>query len=154
MTDGSIIYTAGGDELKAFNVKDGLAVKSAARLGVKTAIIPGRNSQVVARRAKELEVAYLYQGVKDKQECLGLIMAKEKIAFTQVAAIGDDLNDAKMLQKAGLSATPGDGSAQVKQIVDLVLQNAGGRGAVREFIEYILKRDNLYEAFVNQWLCD
>ena len=152
LTDGSIIYTAEGDELKAFNVKDGLAVKSAARLGIKTAIITGRNSKVVARRAKEFEVAHLYQGIKQKQECLDAIVAKEGLEYAQVAAIGDDLNDAKMLQKAGLSATPADGSTQVKQLVDLVLQNGGGQGALREFIEYIFKRDNLYEVFLDQWL--
>ncbi|MGM0533219.1 MAG: KdsC family phosphatase [Campylobacterota bacterium] len=152
MTDGSIIYTSGGLETKAFNVKDGLAIKSVRRLGLQTAIITGRDSEVVARRAKELEIDHLYQGVKEKQDTLASVLKQQNLTWDEVAAIGDDLNDAAMLQKAGLSATPADGSVQVRGMVDLVLQNAGGRGAVREFIEYILRRQNMYEAFVNEWL--
>jgi 3-deoxy-D-manno-octulosonate 8-phosphate phosphatase (KDO 8-P phosphatase) len=152
LTNGQIIYTNSGEEIKAFNVKDGLAIKNAKKLGFKTAIITGRNSAIVEKRAKELEITYLFQGVKDKFTCLESIINDLGISMQNVAAIGDDLNDLKMLKACGLSATPGDGSRFVAKEVDLVLKNKGGEGAAREFVEYIFERHNLQEAFVDGWL--
>lgn len=101
LTDGSIIYGSNSDEYKAFNVKDGLAIASWARLGFKTAIITGRNSKVVERRANELCITHLYQGVKDKKSLLEKILKEENLTWENVAAIGDDLNDFGMLQSVG-----------------------------------------------------
>ncbi len=152
LTDGSIIYTSNGDEIKAFNVKDGLAIASWIRLGKKAAIITGRNSPVVEKRAKELKISHLYQGVKDKKAKLDEIVRQEKLSYENVAVIGDDLNDYGMLKEAGISFTPSDGSTYIKNIVNVVLTKKGGEGAVREMIEYIIKKDNLEEEFLKLWV--
>ena len=152
LTNGQIIYTDEGLELKAFNVKDGLAIKSAQKLGYKTAIITGRQSQIVARRAKELEVDFVFQGIKNKTAQLKTIMQQLAIGYENVAAIGDDMNDLKMLRSCAVSATPNDGSALVQRYVTKVLQAKGGEGAVREFIEDIFVQEDRLQDFIDMWL--
>lgn len=152
LTNGQIIYTNSGEELKAFNVKDGLAIKNAAKLGIKVAIITGRKSAIVEKRAQELEVEYLFQGVKNKLQCLEEIIQKMEIELKNVAALGDDLNDLKMLKQCGLSASPNDGSIYVVKEVDIRLNQKGGEGAAREFIEYIFKVNGLEKQFIDSWL--
>ncbi len=152
LTNGLISYTVNGDEIKSFNVKDGLAIASWIRMGKKAAIITGRISSIVTRRARELNVTYLYQNVKDKKAKLEEIVKKENISFSEVAVIGDDLNDYKMLKEAGLSFTPADGSSYIKNIANIVLSKKGGEGAIREMIEYIIKKDNLEEEFLKLWV--
>ena len=152
LTNGSISYTVNGDEIKSFNVKDGLAIASWIRMGKKAAIITGRISSIVTRRARELNVTYLYQNVKDKKAKLEEIVKKENISFSEVAVIGDDLNDYKILKEAGLSFTPADGSSYIKNIANVILSKKGGEGAVREMIEYIIKKENLEEEFLKLWV--
>ncbi len=152
MTNGSIIYTNEGEEIKAFNVKDGLAISSWIKLGKKAAIITGRRSAIVTKRANELKIPHLYQGVKDKKAKLDEIVKKEGLSYENVAVIGDDLNDYGMLKEAGISFTPSDGSNYIKNIVNVVLTKKGGEGAVREMIEYIIKKDNLEEEFLKLWV--
>jgi 3-deoxy-D-manno-octulosonate 8-phosphate phosphatase (KDO 8-P phosphatase) len=107
LTDGKITYTNSGEEVKSFDVADGLAIAVwTKKFGKKAGIITGRNSLIVEKRAKELGITYLYQGIKNKQEVLENILEKENLSWSQVAAIGDDLNDYNMLKKAGLSFTP------------------------------------------------
>jgi len=151
LTDGSIIYTVSGDEIKSFNVKDGLAVATWIRMGKKAAIITGRESNIVARRAKELGITHLYQGVNNKQKVLEQILKEENLKYESVAAIGDDLNDFSMLKKIGWSFTPHDGSDFIKEIVDTVLEKDGGYGAVREMVEKILQKENKVEEFLRLW---
>ncbi len=142
MTDGKIIYTSNGDEIKNFDVKDGLAIASwIKKLNKKVAIITGRKSELVLRRASELGVMYIYQGVDNKDEILNDILIKENITWDEVAAIGDDLNDYKMLNKVGLSFAVNDAVNEIQDLVDVICHSKGGYGAVREMIEYILKRD-------------
>ncbi len=152
LTNGSIHYTVNGDEIKSFNVKDGLAIASWIRMGKKAAIITGRVSSIVTRRAKELNITHLYQNVKNKKEKLLEIAKIENISLDEIAVIGDDLNDYGMLKEAGLSFTPSDGSNYIKNIVNVVLNKKGGEGAVREMIEYILKKENLEEEFLKLWV--
>ncbi len=140
LTDGGITYSVNGDELKTFNVKDGLAIASCKHLGIKTAIITGRRSTVVERRAKELGIDYLIQNSKDKITHLKEILEKENILLENVAAIGDDLNDLKVLKSVGLSFCPKNAVETIQQDVDVILSKNGGDGAVREMLEYILKR--------------
>ena len=107
LTDGKITYLNNGEETKSFDVRDGLAIAVWTKsFGKKAAIITGRNSSIVEKRAKELNITYLYQGIKNKQEILEEILKKEGLSWSQVAAIGDDLNDYNMLKKVGLSFTP------------------------------------------------
>ncbi len=153
LTDGGITYSNSGDELKTFDVADGLAIATwTKKLGKKAAIITGRNSLIVERRAKDLKIEHLYQGVHNKDEVLENILREEGISWNQVAAIGDDLNDFKMLKKAGLSFTPANGSKYIKEIVNVECKAHGGNGAVREMVEYIVKEDGIEEDFINAWL--
>ena len=153
LTDGGITYTNSGDELKTFDVSDGLAIATwTKKLGRKAAIITGRNSLIVERRAKDLNIEHLYQGVDNKDEVLESILKKEDISWNEVAVIGDDLNDFRMLKKAAISFTPQNGSKYIKKIVNVQCQAKGGHGAVREMIEYIIKEDGIEEDFINAWL--
>ena len=151
MTDSRITYSENGDEIKAFNVKDGLAIVSWMRLGKKVAIITGRSSKIVERRANELGIEYFYQGCDDKLTKLKELIEKLDITMENVAAIGDDLNDYKMLEAAGVSFVPRDASSYVDKIASVVLTRKGGNGAVREMIEYLLKNERLEEKFLNLW---
>jgi len=151
MTDGRIVYTNSGDELKSFNVKDGFAIVAWKRLGKKVAIITGRTSKIVEIRAKELGVDYLFQRVKRKDEKLLELSKLSGIALEKIAAIGDDLNDYRLLKLAGLSFMPQDGVEEIKEVVDVILQKRGGEGAVREMIEYILKREGLFDQYLDYW---
>lgn len=153
LTDGKITYTNNGDEIKSFDVADGLAIAVwTKKFGKKAAIITGRKSALVERRAKELGISHLYQGIHNKDEVLESILKEEGLEWNQVAAIGDDLNDYKMLKKAGLSFTPANGTSYLKEFVNVVCENKGGEGAVREMMEYIFKEDGLEEDFVNAWV--
>lgn len=153
LTDGKITYTNSGDELKSFDVADGLAIATwTKKLGKKVAIITGRTSKIVEKRASDLQIKYLYQNIHNKDEVLAEILKKEGLSWNQIAAIGDDLNDFKMLKKAGLSFTPSNGTHYLKDFVDVICKNSGGNGAIREMIEYIVKKDNIEQEFINSWL--
>ena len=158
MTDGSLIYSQNSEEstveTKAFNVKDGLGISTWIKLGNQVAIITGRNSKIMHRRAKELGIQHLHQGIKDKDRVLKEIVNSLGISFDNVAAIGDDLNDFNMLNLVKRSFTPNDGVQEIKEIVDTVLSCNGGSGAVREMIDTLLKENNQTEAFKAVWMID
>lgn len=151
MSDGKIIYTADGLELKNFNVKDGFAIKEWVRMGHYAAIITGRNSTIVEHRAKELDIAYLYQGVKDKRSVAIQMCAELGIESHEVAVIGDDLNDYLLLQWAGQAYTPNDGSDYIKTFAH-VLERSGGDACVREMIEKVIRRNGEEEKFLSRWM--
>lgn len=151
MTNSHITYSETGDEIKSFNVKDGLAIASWRRLGKQVAIITGRSSAIVARRAKELRIEHFYQGADNKREVLEKLLEKLGIEMSNVAAIGDDLNDLSMLKAAGLSFVPSDASSYVDRIADVVLTKKGGDGAVREMIEYLIKKERMEEKYLALW---
>ncbi|ACZ11700.1 KdsC family phosphatase [Sulfurospirillum deleyianum] len=152
LTDGGITYgNSDTEEFKTFHVKDGFGIVSWMKLGRKSAIITGRHSRVVERRAKELGISYLFQDVKDKKAVLQHILEQEGLGFENVAAIGDDLNDLALLEAVGLSFAPVDAVSIVQECVDVVLSRAGGKAVVREMIDYVVEKENLSEAFVNLW---
>jgi len=152
MTDGGIIYTAEGDEIKSFNVKDGFAIANWIALGRSAAIITGRRSKIVERRAEELGIGHLYQGVKDKLAVLESICEELGITTKQSAVIGDDLNDYRMLKACGHSFVPADAMHHVVEIADTVLSRKGGDGAVREMIELLILKEGLEEEYLSRWL--
>ncbi|RXJ60077.1 KdsC family phosphatase [Candidatus Marinarcus aquaticus] len=153
LTNGQITYTNSGDELKSFDVKDGMAIATWTKVfGKKAAIITGRTSIIVEKRAQDLKIEHLYQGVHNKEEVLEEILKQEKLSWNQVAAIGDDLNDYKMLKKAGLSFAPADASHYIKDIVNVICSQKGGEGAIREMLEYIFKEYDLEEEFLSRWV--
>ncbi len=151
MTDSHITYSEAGDEIKSFNVKDGLAIASWRKLGKQVAIITGRSSKIVARRAKELRIEYFYQGVENKLEVLQQLLVKLDLSMENVAAIGDDLNDLRMLQAVAVSFVPRDASAYVEKIATVILSKRGGEGAVREMIEYLIVKEGLEEKYLELW---
>ncbi len=151
MTDSRITYSETGDEIKSFNVKDGLAIASWRRLGKQVAIITGRSSKIVARRAEELRIEHFYQGVENKHAVLESLLKKLELRMENVAAIGDDLNDISMLRAAQLSFVPQDASAYVDKIADVILTKRGGDGAVREMIEYLIKKEGLEKQYLALW---
>lgn len=151
MTDSRITYSEKGDEIKSFNVKDGLAIASWRKLGKQVAIITGRSSDIVARRAKELRIEHFYQGIHNKKEVLESLLEKLDLTMENVAAIGDDLNDLQMLKAAEVSFVPRDASAYVDKIATVVLSKRGGDGAVREMIEHLIIKEGLEEKYLELW---
>lgn len=151
MTEGKIIYTSDGIEMKNFNVKDGFAIKEWMKLGHHAAIITGRNSPIVAHRAKELDILHVYQGVKDKRAVVELLCNELGIGSDETAAIGDDLNDYRLLQWVGSPYTPADGSDYLKSFTH-VLERRGGDACVREMIEKVIKSNGEEEKFLSLWV--
>ena len=151
MTNSHITYSETGDEIKSFNVKDGLAIASWRKLGKQVAIITGRSSSIVARRAKELRIEHFYQGVDNKKEVLEDLLDKLELTMENVAAIGDDLNDLQMLRSAKISFVPRDASAYVDKIATVVLSKRGGDGAVREMIEHLIIKEGLEKKYLDLW---
>ncbi len=152
MTDGKITYTQNRDEIKSFCVKDGLAISSWIKLGKSVAIITGRESKIVERRARELGIKYFYQGVHNKQEVLEELLNRLNLSIESVASIGDDLNDYNLLKVSKLSFVPNNASPYVKEIASIILSKNGGDGAVREMIEYLIELENLKEEYLKLWL--
>jgi 3-deoxy-D-manno-octulosonate 8-phosphate phosphatase (KDO 8-P phosphatase) len=139
LTDGGLIYLDGGGEAKRFDVKDGLGLVRARRAGLLTGFISGRSSPAVERRARELQVEELHLGVARKGECLDEILSRRGLRDEEVCFVGDDLNDLELLERVGLAAAPADAVAETRRAAHLVTRRAGGRGALREVIDLILK---------------
>ncbi|NKQ41512.1 MAG: HAD-IIIA family hydrolase [Sulfurovum sp.] len=154
MTDSRISYSESGDEVKSFNVKDGLGIVSWMRLGKKVAIITGRSSKIVQKRAKELHVEYCYQGIKDKSKVLSELLEKLNLDYENTAAIGDDLNDYTMLQDVAISFVPKDATPAVERIATVALSKKGGDGAVREMIDYLIEKEGLVDELHKIWSVD
>ncbi|MCD8213029.1 MAG: HAD hydrolase family protein [Campylobacter sp.] len=150
LTDGKIVYNANGEELKFFDVKDGYAIESWLKLGKKIAIITGRKSHIVERRAEDLKINHVYQGVGDKLEIAKEILKFEGLSFENAAAIGDDYNDFKILNAVAWSFKPKDAIKQLK--VKTKLKHKGGCGAVREMIETIIRKQDLFDEWSKRWL--
>lgn len=151
MTSGALTFDANGIESKTFCVQDGFGIVSALKLGIEVAIITGRTSTIVQNRAKELGIKHLYQDVKDKHAVLMELLKKLDIKPIEVAAIGDDLIDYKMLSAVGKSFTPANGVDAVKKMANRVLLNHGGSGAVREMIDAIFKDEDMEDRFFELW---
>ncbi|TKX32283.1 HAD hydrolase family protein [Campylobacter aviculae] len=150
LTDGKIIYTSNGNFIKEFNVKDGAAIEAWIRLGKKVAIITGRICPCVEKRAQDLKIDLLYQGVKDKLTCAKEILYKLNLNFSQCAAIGDYFNDKNLLENVGLSFKPKDAHKDLK--VDIILDHKGGEAAVAEMIEIIIKENSMQQDWDKIWL--
>jgi len=144
MTDGKIVYNERGEETKHFNVHDGLGIKLAMRAGLEIIIISGRKSVVTDIRAEELGIE-AHTGIIDKATLYREIRDAKGYDDCNCAAIGDDINDIGMLRAVGTSATVSDAPEYVKSEVDYITFAKGGEGAVREFIEYILKKCGIWE---------
>ena len=148
LTDGRIFYSTEGVESQAFFVRDGLGLRMAQQAGLLTAILTGRVSAAVTCRAKELGITEIHQGALNKLEVYEMLLQRHGLTDEAVAYVGDDLNDLPLLGRAGLSAAPADAHPEVRARVAFVTTQAGGRGAVREVIDLILKAQGRWEEFV------
>jgi 3-deoxy-D-manno-octulosonate 8-phosphate phosphatase (KDO 8-P phosphatase) len=152
LTDGRIIMLPDGDETKAFDVKDGHAMVMAERAGLRIAIISGRKSSVVRARATELGVAHLHERAWVKMEPYAQILNEERLTDDEVCFVGDDMVDIPLLRRAGLGVAVADAVEEAKQHSHVVTTKPGGRGAVREVIELILKAQNKWDDALARYL--
>ncbi len=138
LTNGGIIYDDTGREIKQFNVKDGYIISHLKKAGIIVGIITGRESKIVSNRAAELKLDFCHQGIMDKYAVFEKLVQFHKLKKKQVAYIGDDINDLKVLQNCGLSACPADAMDYVKTRVDVITKSNGGEGVAREVSDLIL----------------
>jgi 3-deoxy-D-manno-octulosonate 8-phosphate phosphatase (KDO 8-P phosphatase) len=151
LTDGSINYTDNGIELKRFHVRDGSGLKLWALAGKRAAIISGRTSEAVSVRAMELGVAPVVQGQSDKTAAWAKVLAEVGVDASEVAAIGDDLPDLPLLNAAGIGIAVADACAEVREAAAYTTTLPGGRGAVREAIEWLLKLTGEWDGLVARY---
>ena len=146
LTDGGLYYSDSGEEVKVFDVRDGHGLKMLQVSGVKLAIITSRTSQCVARRAENLGIDYLFQGVEDKLATLRSIIDRLSLDLSACAYMGDDWIDLPVLTRCGLALSVPDAHAEVRNRAHYVTRAGGGRGAVREACELIMRAQGTYEA--------
>lgn len=139
LTDGSVVYADDGTELKRFHVRDGTGLKLWRAAGKRSVIVSGRKSVAVERRAAELGIDPVLQGRDDKLAAFAEVLAATGLRADQVCAIGDDLPDLPVLRRCGLAVAVADACAEVRTAAHYVTAAPGGRGAVREAIEWLLK---------------
>ena len=152
LTDGRIVIDDRGVETKCFDVRDGHGIKLLRRANIEVAIITGRQSQVVSHRARELGIDSVYQNIHDKLEVYEAILKEKGLKDGEVSFVGDDIVDLPLLRRVGFSAVVADGIEELKPYADYVSKNRGGRGAVREISELILKAQGKWPALMERYL--
>jgi 3-deoxy-D-glycero-D-galacto-nononate 9-phosphatase len=149
-TDGGMYYTESGDEFKQFNTYDSAGVTFCRLLDIPVAIITGEASRAVKRRADKLKIARCHTGIKDKLPVMQAICEELQISLSDVAYIGDDINDIPVLREVGFSACPSSAPIYIQQLVTKVLTKKGGEGVFREFVEGILAEAGALEPLLNK----
>lgn len=152
LTDGRIVYADYGDELKFFDVQDGAGLVFWNRVGLRSAVITARTSRLMKRRAKELRVDVLAQGQLLKLPAYEQLLKRLRASDEQVCAIGDDLMDLPILRRAGLAVAVSNAVDEVKAVAHYVTRRAGGRGAVREVVDLILKTKGVWDEIMQRYL--
>jgi YrbI family 3-deoxy-D-manno-octulosonate 8-phosphate phosphatase len=153
-TDGGMYYDQTGNELKKFNTSDSAGVLFLRLLKIPVAIMTGEETQIVARRSEKLKIDYLFQGVKNKHTCAQELADQLGITLGDIAFIGDDINDIKLLNAVGFSGTPANAPNYIKSMVNFVSEVRGGDGAFRDFVEHILKTNNQLESAIDLYLAE
>ena len=151
LTDGSILIDGDGHETKRFNVKDGLGIKAAQVVGIRVGIVSARSSRPTARRARELGIDPIMQGVEDKAAAMADIARAVGVKPAAVAFLGDDLADLGVMRRVGYPMAVADAAEEVRAVAKHVTAAAGGRGAVREAIEHLLKAMGKWEAVLAKY---
>lgn len=149
MTDGTVLLLPDGGEAKSFSIRDGLGIVLAHRAGLRTGVLTGRISPATARRAEELGMSLVRQGVTRKAQALREILTELSLEPQEVAYMGDDVNDLPVLTAVGLSAAPADASVEVRLASSIVTRANGGRGCLREFVETILRARGEWDRVVS-----
>jgi 3-deoxy-D-manno-octulosonate 8-phosphate phosphatase (KDO 8-P phosphatase) len=148
LTDGGITYSDRGDELKTFHVRDGSGLKMWLAQGKRVGILSGRKSPVVERRAAELGLNFVVQGASDKQAALARILCEQSLTAGQVCYVGDDVPDVPLLRECGIGIAVADACAEALEQADYITSTRGGRGAVREAIEWLLRAQGRWDMAV------
>ena len=154
LTDGKLYMDDKDNALKAFNVRDGFAIVNWLKLGGEVAIITGKNSNIVERRAKELGIKYVVQGSKNKTQDLKKILERLNLSFENVAYMGDDLNDIGLMKKIALPACPHDAVVEVLESCKFISNKNGGEGAVRDLLEHIMKANGMWKKVLDRYLTE
>jgi 3-deoxy-D-manno-octulosonate 8-phosphate phosphatase (KDO 8-P phosphatase) len=145
LTDGSLTYDANGEATKTFYVLDGLGIQLLQRTGVQTAIISARQSPIVVTRARDLGINHVYQGIHDKRVAFAKLLEATGATVEQCGYIGDDVIDLPLLTKVGFAVTVPTGHPEVQHRAHYVTKNPGGRGAVREVCDMVMRAQGTYE---------
>lgn len=151
LTDGKIVYTEAGEEIKAFSVKDGLGIRLLMDAGVQVGIVTARMSGALRHRCRNLGIDMVMDGIRDKRAALDLIMEKTGISDRRIAFVGDDLLDLPLMLRVGLSVAVSDASEVLIGAADLVTRRGGGDGAVREVCEALLKAQGKWAAVLARY---
>ncbi|MCW5977059.1 MAG: HAD hydrolase family protein [Bryobacteraceae bacterium] len=155
MTDGRIYFLPGPDgqmvESKAFDSQDGIALRWLRWLGIETGLISGRDSPATVMRARQVEFSYIYQGHIEKIPILEEILAKSGISPEEIGYIGDDLTDLVIMRRVGFSVATANARPEVKRAAHFVTESPGGRGAVRDAVEFILSAKGLWQQILKKY---
>ncbi len=151
LSDGQIIYNSYEVETKAFFVQDGLGLQALKKFGMTLAVITGRSSLMVERRAKELGIHHVIQGRDDKFAQLSRLADELGLSLSECAYMGDDLPDLKAVKEAGFGVCVPNGCQETQLAADFITSKTGGHGAVREVCDFILKAQGNYDAFIQQY---
>lgn len=150
LTSGEIIYSDSGEQIKIFNVKDGLGIRLLQEVGIRVGIITGRRGKALQHRCDNLGIDLIFDGIRDKEKTLDDISAKTGIPFETMAFIGDDLPDLPVMKKVGLAVAVGDACKTVRQHAHMTTAAHGGKGAVREVCESILIAQGLWDDLIKR----
>lgn len=152
LSNGLLKYGTNGTEIKSFHVHDGLGMKLLQKYGVEVAIITARKSDAVTQRMQDLKISHVYQNASDKVLAYEELKKLLKVSDNEIAYMGDDLPDLPLLRRAGLAVTVPNAPAIIKQHANIVTKAKGGKGAVREFCEFILNAQGNYENAIQEYL--
>ncbi|WP_156291279.1 KdsC family phosphatase [Oceanobacillus salinisoli] len=152
LTDGRLWIGSDGQEYKAFHTQDGMAISLVHYAGIKTAIITGRRSTAVTKRAKELKINYIHQGIDNKRKILWNMIEDLEISQEQICYIGDDINDLPVMKSVGFPCAPNNAVSTVKEHAKYIAKANGGEGAVREILDHILSTQEDYEELIEGYL--
>ena len=151
LTSGKVQLDGNGNEIKEFDVQDGLGLVLLSKAGYKTAIISARKSEAVRARARELKIDKLYQGARPKEKAYERMLRDLRVGTRDVCFIGDDLNDIRVLRRAGFAVAVPAAAPEVRRVVDYVTKKSGGSGAVRELAELILKATGKWKGVIEEY---
>jgi len=140
LTDTGVYYSAKGEELKRYSIRDGMGIERLKNLvNVETAIMTRENTDIVKSRANKLKITKLFMGILEKEKTLNEILTNSNLEVEEVAYMGDDTNDVEIMKLVGLSACPNDATKFAKDVSDLIVESKGGNGALRDFVELIIE---------------
>ena len=152
LTDGRLLILENNDDQKTFFARDGLGIELWHRAGMKSGVISGRNSSALERRARKLGMTFVWQGCEDKHKAFDMSLAEAGLSADEVAYVGDDLVDIPLMRRSGLSFAVGDAALETREQASYVTIAKGGRGAVREVVELILKSQGKWEEVIRHFL--